>query len=211
MSEHDHRHDHDHDHAHAHAHAHGKRFRAEHAHKLDDPQRAEWLPVDAVLAALDVRPGMRVADVGAGTGYFAIPLARAVSPGGEVLAVDVQPEMLDLLRPRVAPGTPITLVQAEATKTTLPEASLDLALLANVWHEIDDQRAALAEAARVLKPGGRIAILDWRADLDAPPGPPRDHRVALASVEAALAAAGWTARPPREIGPYSYLLTAARP
>src|SRR5438876_7650390 len=116
---------------------HDRRFRHEHAHKLDDPERLKWLPPDAVVRQI-ARPGARIADVGAGTGYFAVPLARAVLPGGQVFAVDMQPEMLQLLRARVPADLPIALVEGEATRTTLEDATADVFLLANVWHELDN-------------------------------------------------------------------------
>lgn len=86
-------------------HRHERMFRHEHASVLDDPDRQRWLPSAAVLERLALRPGMRVADVGAGTGYFALPMARAVVPGGEVFAVDVQPEMLQQLGARLESGS----------------------------------------------------------------------------------------------------------
>jgi len=187
---------------------HERMFRHEHAHKLDDPERETWLPVAVVVQQLGLRPGMHVADIGAGTGYFAIPMARAVSPGGRVLAVDVQPEMLDRLRARLEPGAPVALVEGEATRTTLADLAVDLAFYANVWHEFDDREAALAEAARILKPGGRITILDWRPDVEQPPGPPLAHRIGVAEVEAALRKGGWKIEAPRTVGLYSYLVVA---
>jgi ubiquinone/menaquinone biosynthesis C-methylase UbiE len=150
---------------------HDRRFRHEHAHKLDDPERLKWLPPDAVVRQI-ARPGARIADVGTGTGYFAVPLARAVLPGGQVFAVDMQPEMLQLLRARVPADLPIVLVEGEATRTTLEDATADVVLLANVWHELDNHVAALAEMSRILAPDGRLAILDWRDDVEQPPGPP---------------------------------------
>lgn len=186
-------------------------FRHEHAHKLDDPERQKWLPADAVVQRLALRPGMIVADVGAGTGYFALPIARAVLPGGRVFAVDVQRAMLDRLRARLEPDLPIELVEAEATRTTLPSASADLVVLANVWHEIDDRAAALAEASRVLRPAGRLAILDWRTDVEQPPGPPLDHRIAARDVVATLNESGWRADGSEAVGSYSYLIVATAP
>ena len=190
--------------------AHERMFRHHHAHKLDNPERQQWLPVDAVLQRLAVRPGMRVADIGAGTGYFALPLARAVLPGGRIFAVDMQPEMLDLLRARLAPELPVVLVEGEATRTTLADASVDLVFIANVWHELDDRTAALAEASRILRPGGRLALLDWRADVAQPPGPPLAHRVPQPAVAALLQEQGWSVDASEPAGSFSYLVLATR-
>jgi ubiquinone/menaquinone biosynthesis C-methylase UbiE len=153
---------------------------------------------------------MEVADIGAGTGYFALPIARAVVPDGRVLAVDMQPEMLALLRERVG-DLPITPVHGEATKTTLRDASVDLVLLANVWHELDDQDAALAETRRILRPSGRIAILDWRPDVEQKeeqPGPPNDHRIAPQQVEERLRENGWRVESSAAVGVYHYMVLA---
>ncbi|MEO8499354.1 MAG: methyltransferase domain-containing protein [Vicinamibacteria bacterium] len=188
---------------------HERMFRAAHAYKLDDPERRRWLPVVDVLDRLAVRPGMMIADVGSGTGYFALPLAGAVGPFGRVFAVDAQPEMLALLRGRVE-DLPISLVHGTADRTTLPDASVDLVLLANVWHEIDEPTAVLAETARILRPGGRIAILDWRKDVEQPPGPPLAHRVSATDTAALLRSAGWAVALPETVGVYSHLVLATQ-
>ena len=85
-------------------------FKPQDAHKLEDPERQIWLPVVDVIRASAIRPGMRVADIGAGTGYFAIPIALAVGVGGKVYAVDLQSEMLNKLQQKLTkPGVPATL------------------------------------------------------------------------------------------------------
>ena len=118
-------------------------FNPQDAHKIEDPERQVWLPVADVIQALAIRPGMHIADVGAGTGYFAIPIAHAVGPDGIVYAVDLQREMLDLLRQkfgrRAAPRN-IDLVEGAASKTTLASKRADMVFIANVWHELDDVR-----------------------------------------------------------------------
>jgi ubiquinone/menaquinone biosynthesis C-methylase UbiE len=189
---------------------HDRMFRHEHAHKLDDPERQKWLPVEVVVRRLALRPGMAVADVGAGTGYFALPIARAVVPEGRVFAVDVQPQMLERLRARLEPSDPIVLVEGNAAHTTLADGSVDVVLLANVWHEIDDHAAALSEATRVLRLAGRIVILDWRTDVAQPPGPPLEQRIAASAVSAMLERSGWRVDVSEPIGMFSYLLIATR-
>ncbi len=190
---------------------HERRFDAALANRLDSPERITWLPPDEVIGALAVKSGETIVDLGTGTGYFALPLARAVSTSGRVIAVDAQTEMLNYLREKVAASaiSNIKLVRAEADAITLPGASCDLFFLANVWHELPDRADALAEAKRILKPRGRIAILDWRPDVEPDHGPPLEHRLTPSSALAELIAAGFENPSQRNIGIYSWLLQAS--
>ncbi len=110
-------------------------FKPQDAYKLEDPKRQIWLPVADVIRASAIRPGMHVADVGVGTGYFAIPLAQFVGPHGKIYAIDLQPEMLKVLHQKLEqPDSPrnIELVRGEASKTTLGSKCADVVLIANV-------------------------------------------------------------------------------
>jgi ubiquinone/menaquinone biosynthesis C-methylase UbiE len=181
------------------------------AHRLDNPERLRWLSPDSVLKLLLLRPGAVVADIGAGTGYFAIPLAQAIGPDGKVFAIDLQPEMLDLLR-KTLEGTDaphnISLLQGTAETTTLPQASCDLVFIANVWHEVPDHAAALREFRRVLRPDGALAIVDWRPDTEHPPGPPIEHRIDAAEVRRKLEERRWTVVENTSVGTYTYFILA---
>jgi ubiquinone/menaquinone biosynthesis C-methylase UbiE len=170
------------------------------------------MPPAVVIDSLDFRPGMVVADIGAGTGFFALPFARAVGPAGMVWAVDLQPAMLKILEEKLQQeGAPanISLRDGDAASTGLPDASCDIAFLGNLWHELDEPGTVLAEIRRVLRPGGRVAILDWRTDVPYPPGPPLEHRVATSEAEATLQGANWHNLSARLLGLYSYLLVAS--
>jgi ubiquinone/menaquinone biosynthesis C-methylase UbiE len=189
-------------------------FKPQDAHKLESPERQVWLPVADVIRALAIRPGMHIADVGAGTGYFAIPMAQAVAPNGKVYAIDLQLEMLNMLRGKLErPDAPpnIELVRGHASKTMLASKCADVVLIANVWHELDDHEAALQEAARILVPGGTLALLDWRPDKKSPPGPPSDHRLSASDVVQFLTKHNWTTSPLVNIGHYSYFISARPP
>ena len=187
-------------------------FDASQVHRLEAKERLEWMPPGEILGWLDLRPGMMIADIGAGTGYFAIPIAQAITPGGRVFAVDLQPELLEVLRGKLAkPDAPanIVLLQGTASSTGLADGSCDLALLANVWHELDDDAAAVAELERILKPEGRMAVLDWRPDVERPPGPPLEHRVPARQVQQFLQSHGKRMHAVRNVGQYSYLILAS--
>ena len=189
-------------------------FKAADAQRLDDPERLKWLPPQELISALSISVGMTVADIGAGTGYFAIPFAHAVEPTGTVFAVDFQAGMLAVLRQKLgSPGAPrnVRLLEGSANSTGVPESACDVVLLANIWHELDDHATALREAARILKSGGVIAVLDWRDDVTRPPGPPLEHRVPVAKTRSALEDAGFQFLQDTSFGRYSYLVVGTRP
>ncbi len=185
-----------------------KRFNASQAHRLDAPERLLWLPPAEVVHALGIAPGESIADIGAGTGYFSLPMASQIGPRGIVYGVDAQDEMLVLLRKRVSEqgSANIRLVRAEADHTGLPDASCDLVFMANVWHEFPDRPATLRESLRILKRPGRVAILDWRPDVEREAGPPLEHRIGASLAADALRAAGFAQITERHIGKFSWLV-----
>jgi ubiquinone/menaquinone biosynthesis C-methylase UbiE len=187
---------------------HNRRFPASEAHRLDLPARRIWLPPADVLGAMAVHSGQTIADVGAGTGYFSLPLADAVGPLGKVYAVDAQNEMLVRLRQKLdeAAISNVELIRAEAVSTTLPQCSCDLVFAANVWHEFEDRAAVLREATRVLESDGHIAILDWRTDAPPEPGPPLDHRLDSSNAADALRSVGFQNIAVAHVGLYSWLV-----
>lgn len=187
-----------------------RRFDASLAHRLDMPEREIWLPPGEVIAALQMTPGDAVADIGAGTGYFTLPLAKDLGAGGKVYAVDSQEKMLEILRAKL--NSPleriVDLVHAEADVTFLPSAICDLVFLANVWHEFADRQTVLREAKRILKNRGRIAVLDWRPDVEPEHGPPLSHRLSADSASLELLSAGFEQISARNVGKYSWMVQA---
>ena len=134
--------------------------------RLERPERLPGLRIDDVIAALGLRPGMVVADIGAGTGAFTIPFARAVSPGGTALAVDIWPELLDFVAQKgtAAGVTTLRTVLARRDDPGLDRASLDIAFFHDVFHNMNDRPGYLRRLATCLKPGGRIAIVEQEFD-----------------------------------------------
>lgn len=189
-------------------------FKHSHAHKLEDPERLKWLPPEEVLSRLHLSQGDRVADIGAGTGYFTVPIANAVGSDGQVFAVDLQQEMLDRIAAKLTEADSlrnISLHRGAAHEVPLPDGSVDLTFYANVWHELDDAEAAFREAERVTRPDGRIAVLDWRHDKESPPGPPQGHRVPADTLLAFLQEHGCREMLCHNVGQYSYIVTAQLP
>lgn len=197
-------------------HLNDKRFNPSQAHRLDAPERLLWLPPAEILHALNLKAGENIADIGAGTGYFSLPMAKAVGNAGIVYAVDAQEEMLELLRRKRDHllVSNIHLIHAEADHTTLAQGCCDLVFMANVWHEFADRMVVLHEALWILKRPGRIALLDWRPNVEREAGPPLEHRIAAAVAAAELRSAGFQHVTERNIGRYSWLVqgyTAAAP
>lgn len=116
----------------------------------------------SVLQLLDIRPGMAVADIGAGSGYYTVRLSRRVGPSGHVFAEDIMPDYLAGLQRRVATEhlANVTLALGEAHDPRLPPASTDVALLVHMYHEIDQPFGLLVNLLPALRPGARVAILD---------------------------------------------------
>lgn len=188
-------------------------FSSSQAHRLDSAERKEWLPIGEVLQRLALRPGLRVADIGAGTGYFSLPLAEEIGAKGTVFAVDVQPEMLTFIEEKLkaAGVTNVRCSVGEAVRTGLADESSDLILMSYLWHELDDVDEVLAEAKRVLVGGGRIAIVDWKPGVQQPPGPPLEHRIPAERVTDALQRAGFMVASSEDIGPFGYIVLASKP
>jgi arsenite methyltransferase len=125
--------------------------------------RDEWQKPEEVVRALELKPGDRVADLGAGSGYFTFRLARAVGPAGKVYAVDIDPDMIAYLgeRAKSENATNVEIVTAKPDDPGLAPGSVDLIFTSDAYHHIDNRVAYFASVARVLRPGGRIAILDF--------------------------------------------------
>jgi ubiquinone/menaquinone biosynthesis C-methylase UbiE len=174
------------------------------AKSFDDPARDGWQMPGRVIAALQLQPDSQVADIGAGTGYFSMKLSKAV-PKGTVFAVDVEPKMLDFLRNRAKAEhvTNVVPVQAAASSPNIPKP-VDAILIVNTYHHLPSRASYFADLKRSLKPGGRIAIIDFRKD--APSGPPPEFRFDAAQIVAEMEQAGYRVAARHDFLPHQHFV-----
>ena len=159
---------------------------------LDRPEReAEEAPEQA-LDALGIRAGMVVADVGAGTGYMSLRMARRVGPTGKVYANDLQPEMLQKLRSKSQREKLSNVETVEGTEADpkLPPNTMDLVLLVDVYHEFSQPQAMLDKIRESLKPDGRLVLLEYRKEDPKVPIRP-EHKMSVAEVKTEVEAEGY--------------------
>jgi predicted methyltransferase len=187
-----------------HTHQHQFKDAEKWAHVFDDPKRDEWQKPHQVIQTLDLAPDAVVADVGAGTGYFSARLATML-PKGKVYAVDVEPDMVKHLAERAKREgwKNMQAVQGAPGDARLPEKA-DLILFVDVHHHIDQREQYFRKLRASLKPGGRVAIIDFR--LDSGEGPPKAARVAPEEVKAELKAAGYSLAEEHGFLPNQYFL-----
>ena len=186
------------------SHQHGFGDAEKWSHVFDDPQRDAWQKPHEVIRALALQPRARVADVGAGTGYFAARLANMLKEG-RVYAVDIEPAMVKHLAERAKrEHLPNMLAVAGAPDDPRLPEKVDLVLLVDVYHHVDERTAYFRKLRRSLRPGGRVAIIDFR--LDSPEGPPREARVPPAQVKQELGFAGYTLVAEHAFLPNQYFL-----
>ena len=178
------------------------------AKQFDDPNRDAWQKPDEVVDALQLPPTAIVADLGAGTGYFSVRIAKRV-PQGKVFAVDIEPDMLRYLAERKHQEHLSVLqpVQASADAANLPER-VDLVLVVDTYHHIDNRTAYFAKLGGSLRPNGRLAIIDFK--VDAPDGPPPEFRMPPEKVTAELEAAGYQLVATHPFLPRQYFLVFQR-
>jgi ubiquinone/menaquinone biosynthesis C-methylase UbiE len=159
------------------------------AHAFDDPARDAWQMPDRVIAALGLRAGQVVADVGSGTGYFTIRLAKSAA-APKVYGSDIEPGMVKYLKNRAAREglQNVVSLQAAADTPNLPER-VDLVLIVDTYHHIGERDMYFRNLGKTLKPRGRVAIIDFKPD--SPNGPPKEFRFSLEQVESEMSKAGY--------------------
>ena len=199
---------------HQHQHGHGKagyhmdfsaveRF----ARHFDGPERDAWQKPAEVVRFLDLGAGQVVADIGAGTGYFLPYLSKTAGAAGRVLALDVEPNMVEYMKQR-SKKSGLANVESRVVATDDPglaPGSVDHILIVNTWHHIDDRASYAGKLARSLRPAGTLLIVDFTLESDQ--GPPKEHRLTAEQVVKELEAGGFRGEVVRgETLPKQYLV-----
>ena len=174
---------------------------------LDDPKRDAYQKPHEVIQALELKPGETVADLGAGSGYFAFRLAQHVGETGRVYAVDVSPDMIVHLNRRareLKAGNVVAMLSAP-DDPLLPDAAIDRFFVCDTWHHIDNHPHYLGLLKQMLKPGGQIIMIDFKKE-KTPVGPPLEMRIAQDDLVKEMDANGFRLLKEHTFLPYQYFL-----
>lgn len=176
------------------------------------PTREQEEQPEKMLDALGIKPGMVVADVGAGAGYLSLRLSKRVGPKGVVLATDVQPEMLRLLRRQAqrAGASNIRTILCTQEDPGLPKEQVDLILLVDVYHEVSNPPAALKGWREALKAGGRLVLVEFRAEDPNVPIKP-DHKMTVAQVRKEVEPSGFQFQELHDFLPWQHIIIFEKP
>jgi ubiquinone/menaquinone biosynthesis C-methylase UbiE len=160
---------------------------------LDRAEREREEQPTRALQIMQIAPGMTVADIGAGSGYFTERLARLVGPTGRVFATDIQPGMIDLLKRRLSAQTiqNVSVILSEPSNPMLPAGTIDLALMVDVYHELGDPQTVLKHIRTALKPDGRLVLVEYKGEDPTIPILP-SHKMTVAQAKIELEAEGFT-------------------
>ncbi len=180
---------------------------------LEDPKRDAYQKPHEVLEALALRPGEVIADIGAGSGYFAFRFGHHVGEQGRVHAIDVSPDMIIHMNRRLRDlgARNVITVLAPPDDPLLPDDSIDRFFFCNVWHHVDDKPKYLSLIRRMLRPGGQVIMIDFHKR-DLPVGPPLAMKLAREEVIKQMEGAGFGLAKEHTFLPYQYFLvfTVAR-
>jgi len=168
-----------------------KKIDSKHAAHLNDPQRVKIQNPDLIWNKIASEDPQVLIDIGAGTGFFAVPFAKKMNTG-KIYACDLSEHMLDLLKKNIPEGFKniIVPVKTDENKVPLEDEIADLVFMANLHHELEDPQKMVAEAYRLLKNDGKLAIIDWKKD--APFGPPPSIRVTNDTIRAHMSSGGFS-------------------
>ena len=178
---------------------------------MDRPARAAEEAPDLALSLIGIAPGQSVADIGAGTGYMTLRLSRLVGPQGRVYANDVQPALLTVLRDKIARDhlTNVDVVLGSERDVGLPDATIDLALLVDVYHELTKPQDVLRSIRRALKPHARLVLVEYRGETPTLPIAP-EHRLSVAVARQEIEAEGYVFAEAIERLPRQHILVFRR-
>jgi ubiquinone/menaquinone biosynthesis C-methylase UbiE len=182
------------------------------ARHFDSPDRDAWQKPAEVVTLLDLRPGHVVADIGAGTGYFLSYWSKAVGSQGRVLALDVEPNMVEYMkrRARQAGWDNVEARVVAPDDPGLAPGSVDRIVIVDTWHHIDDRPTYTTKLLRALRPGGSVLVVDFTLESDQ--GPPVQHRMPPEEVAKELASGGLRAEIDRtETLPKQYVVRGSKP
>ena len=182
------------------------RFDVRQRFRLLSEERQAALQPETLLRDLGLAEGMNLADIGCGPGFFTIPAARIVGEQGSVFAADIEGEMLSTVRSRASEAglTNVHIVKTNEREIPIAPGVCDIVLLAYIIHEVEHRASFLHRAARLLKPGGRLVILEWEK-VEEPNGPPIEERLSPEDTVADAQAAGLLPVEARSITPTQYL------
>lgn len=177
---------------------------------LEDPARDAYQKPHEVVTALGLKEGDRIADIGAGSGYFALRFAGHVGSTGRVYAVDISPDMILSLNARVRDAglDNVRTVLARPDDPLLADASVDRVFICDTWHHISDRPAYLRRLKKLLRPGGQVVIVDFQKK-ESPVGAPMEMRVAREDVVKEFQQAGFRLAKEETFLPYQYFLVFA--
>ena len=181
------------------------------AERLYGEERHQVMPPEPILRAAGFAAGQVAVDLGAGPGFFTLPAAQLVGQSGRVYAADITPSMLEICQRRAAEAglTWIATVRSQESHVPLPDATADRVLIAFVLHEADDPAALLKEAARLVRPGGEVAVVEAHKK-EGTPGPPMDHRIGEDEVAALASQVGLQSEPVEHRGDRYYVARLRR-
>jgi ubiquinone/menaquinone biosynthesis C-methylase UbiE len=177
---------------------------------LEDPARDAYQRPHDVLMALGLKDGDRIADIGAGAGYFSLRFAQHVGATGRVYAVDISPEMIVHLNEKVRDARldNVRTVLARPDDPLLPDASVDRIFICDTWHHLENRPAYIQRMRKLLRPGGQVVIVDFQKK-ESPVGAPMEMRVAREDVVKEFQQAGFRLAKEETFLPYQYFLVFA--
>lgn len=183
---------------------------ARHAKKWNDPERDRWQHPEEIVAALALKPGAKVADIGAGTGYMVAHLSKAVGQSGTVIAIDASAEMVEYLAKRSVDLGPAKVVSQMVgmDDPELQPASMDGVTTLDTWHHVNEREAYAKKVFDGLIRGGRFVVVDY--EVDATNGPPKAMRLEPEQVTKHLEAAGFRVEVVRESMPQHYMIVGCK-